>query len=93
MRLPLRSFYGFGFLAGVCPVRIAFIGVNDRFAQSGEPQELIDHYGMGVDSIIDAMRKIRSNDNLRFFSQPPLTIWRIRYACSLLAQTQFESML
>ena len=42
------------------PVRIAFIGVNDRFGQSGKPEELIEHYGMGVDSIIAVAKKIRS---------------------------------
>ena len=57
------------FLPGVCSVRIAFIGVNDRFGQSGEPEELIEHYGMGVDSIIEAVTKIRPKENMRFFSQ------------------------
>jgi len=47
------------FLAAAYPVRMAFVGVNDRFGQSGKPQELIEHYGMGVDSIVKAVRKIR----------------------------------
>lgn len=59
------------FLAGACPVQIAFIGVNDRFGQSGEPEELIKHYGMDVDSIVDAVRRIRPKPNARFFSQRP----------------------
>jgi transketolase len=29
------------------PVPIEFIGVNDQFGQSGTPDELIEHYGMG----------------------------------------------
>ena len=36
------------------PVPIEFIGVDDRFGQSGDPSELIEYYGMGVDSIVEA---------------------------------------
>ena len=39
------------------PVPIEFIGVHDQFGQSGEPDELIKHYGMDVDSIIVAAKK------------------------------------
>ena len=46
------------FLATVHPVRMAFVGVKDRFGQSGKPEELIEHYGMGVDSIVKATRSI-----------------------------------
>lgn len=45
-------------LARNYPVRMAFIGVNDQFGQSGKPDELIDYYGMGTESIIGAVRKI-----------------------------------
>jgi transketolase len=40
------------------PVPMEFIGVHDRFGQSGEPAELIEHYGMGVGSIKDAVRRV-----------------------------------
>jgi transketolase len=40
------------------PVPIEFIGVSDRFGQSGDPAELIEYYGMGVDSIVDAARTV-----------------------------------
>jgi len=40
------------------PVPIEFIGVQDSFGQSGTPSELIEHYGMGVESIKDAVRKV-----------------------------------
>lgn len=40
------------------PVPIEFIGVHDQFGQSGEPDELIKHYGMDVDSIIAAAKKV-----------------------------------
>jgi transketolase len=39
------------------PVPIEFIGVDDRFGQSGDPYELIEYYGMGVGSIKDAVRR------------------------------------
>ncbi|HEX4012647.1 MAG TPA: transketolase C-terminal domain-containing protein [Candidatus Cybelea sp.] len=44
-------------LAARHPVPIEFIGVDDRFGQSGDPAELIEYYGMGVDSIVAAARK------------------------------------
>jgi len=45
-------------LAQEYPVPIEFIGVRDQFGQSGEPKELIEHYGMGVSHIKDALRKV-----------------------------------
>jgi len=45
-------------LAQEYPVPIEFIGVHDQFGQSGEPNELIEHYGMGVESIKEAVRKV-----------------------------------
>jgi transketolase len=41
------------------PVPIEFVGVDDRFGQSGDPSELIEYYGMGVDSIKEAVRRAR----------------------------------
>ncbi|HEY2799858.1 MAG TPA: transketolase C-terminal domain-containing protein [Chthoniobacterales bacterium] len=46
-------------LARNYPIRMAFIGVDDKFGQSGKPEELIDYYGMGTDSIVDVVRKLR----------------------------------
>ena len=42
------------------PVPIEFVGVNDRFGQSGDPVELIEHYGMGTGAIKEAVRRARS---------------------------------
>ena len=39
------------------PVPIEFIGVEDRFGQSGDPVELIEYYGMGTASIKEAARR------------------------------------
>lgn len=40
------------------PVPIEFIGVNDQFGQSGTPDELIEHYGMGEKDIKEAVKKV-----------------------------------
>jgi transketolase len=45
-------------LAQEYPVPIEFIGVHDQFGQSGEPNELIEHYGMGVSGIVEAVKKV-----------------------------------
>ncbi len=44
-------------LASELPTPIEFIGVQDRFGQSGEPKELIEHYGMWVSYIVAAAKK------------------------------------
>lgn len=40
------------------PVPIEFIGIKDLFGQSGTPDELIEHYGMGKNSIKEAVKKV-----------------------------------
>ncbi|MBI3273704.1 MAG: transketolase family protein [Candidatus Colwellbacteria bacterium] len=45
-------------LAKNYPVPIEFIGVQNQFGQSGEPNELIEHYGMGVSHIKEAVKKV-----------------------------------
>jgi transketolase len=44
-------------LAAKAPTAIEFIGVQDRFGQSGDPTELIEYYGMGTAAIKDAVRR------------------------------------
>ena len=44
-------------LAAQHPVPIEFIGVQDRFGQSGNPQELVEEYKMGVSAIYDAAKR------------------------------------
>ena len=46
------------YLSEVRPTRVMRIGVQDQFGQSGEPDELIAHYGMDVDSIVVAAKKL-----------------------------------
>lgn len=40
------------------PVPQEFIGVRDSFGQSGDPEELIEHYGMGAGSIKEAVKRV-----------------------------------
>lgn len=40
------------------PVPMEFIGVKDKFGQSGTPDELIEHYEMGEKSIMEAVKKV-----------------------------------
>ncbi len=45
-------------LAEKHPVPIEFIGVRNLFGQSGRPEELIEHYGMGVSYIFEAAKLV-----------------------------------
>ncbi len=45
-------------LAKNFPVPVEFIGVQDKFGQSGIPDELVEHYGMGKNSIKEAVKKV-----------------------------------
>ena len=44
-------------LAARFPVPQEFVGVNDTFGESGEPQELWDKYGLTVEHIVEAVTK------------------------------------
>jgi transketolase len=45
-------------LAKAHPTHIEFVGVENKFGQSGTPAELIKHYGMGEDHIREAVAKV-----------------------------------
>lgn len=45
-------------LAQAYPTPIEFVGVHDQFGQSGTPNQLIEHYGMGRDGIMSAVLKV-----------------------------------
>jgi transketolase len=45
-------------LAGHYPVPIEMVGVQDHFGESGEPNELIEKYGMGDVAIKEAIKKV-----------------------------------
>ena len=48
------------FLAKTNPVPIEFVGVNDKFGQSGEPSQLLEHYGLDTNAIVKAVKKVKS---------------------------------
>lgn len=45
-------------LAQEYPVPIEFIGVRDQFGQSGNPDELLEHYSLGVAAIQEAVKNV-----------------------------------
>ncbi|MSU56260.1 MAG: transketolase family protein [Candidatus Taylorbacteria bacterium] len=40
------------------PTLMEFVGVKDLFGQSGKPDEIVEHYGMGISHIKEAVRTI-----------------------------------
>jgi len=44
-----------------CPVPVRRIGLNDVFGQSGSPDELLQHYGLTVDHIVQNIRSLVKN--------------------------------
>ena len=45
-------------LAKHAPTPMEFVGVKDVFGQSGEPKELIEKYGLGVNDIIKVTKRV-----------------------------------
>lgn len=40
------------------PIKIKRLGISDQFGQSGEPDELLKHYGLDIQTIVEATKKI-----------------------------------
>ncbi len=40
-----------------CPVKVTMVGVQDRFGQSGKPEELKKEYGLTADDIVKAVKE------------------------------------
>ena len=51
-------------LARNYPVPMEFIGVQNRFGESGNPAELIERFGMGPAAIADAVRRVIARKRL-----------------------------
>jgi transketolase len=47
-------------LARTHPTPIEFVGVKDLFGQSGKPDEIVEHYGMGISHIKQAVHSVLS---------------------------------
>jgi len=45
-------------LAQNYPVPMEFVGIKDKFGQSGKPDELIEYYGIGKNAIKKAVKKV-----------------------------------
>jgi transketolase len=45
------------YLAKVRPTPIEFVGVPNVFGESGDPMQLVEHFGMGVSHIKDAVKR------------------------------------
>jgi len=45
-------------LAKNYPVPVEMVGMQDTFGESGEPDELIEKYGMGKSAVINAIKKV-----------------------------------
>lgn len=45
-------------LAAVCPRPVARVGVQDRFGESGEPDELLAHFGLDTTAIVTAAQAL-----------------------------------
>jgi len=45
------------YLSEVYPIKIVRVGVDNQFGQSGEPDELVEHYGLGVAGIVEAGKR------------------------------------
>ena len=45
-----------GITAKYCPVRIAMVGIQDRFGQSGKPAELMEEYNITAGDIVRAVK-------------------------------------
>lgn len=45
-------------LAQNCPVPVEMVGMSNSFGESGQPEELIEKFGMGVGAIKEAVKKV-----------------------------------
>lgn len=45
-------------IAANCPVKMAFVGIQDTFGESGKPAELMAKYGLTADSIVAAVKSL-----------------------------------
>lgn len=43
-----------------CPARMAFVGVQDTFGESGKPAELLKKYDLTAEKIIDAVKELQT---------------------------------
>jgi len=44
-------------LAAACPVPVEFVGIHDTFGESGQPDELMEKYGLSAEVIVSAAKR------------------------------------
>ena len=44
-------------IAEEIPVPLLRVGLRDKYPESGEPEQLLDHYGMGIPDIVNAVKR------------------------------------
>lgn len=42
----------------LCPVRLGFVNLGDRYAESGTPDDLLEKYGLTADNIVAAVKAV-----------------------------------
>ena len=52
------------YLSEVCPVPVVRVGVDDSFGESGQPEELMQKYGLDQNNIVDAIHLALSKKRL-----------------------------
>lgn len=45
-------------IARECPVPMEFVAINDTYAESGKPDELLEHYGLTARSILPVVERV-----------------------------------
>jgi transketolase len=53
------------YLSEARPTRVKRLGVHDQFGQSGEPEELIAHYGMDKRAIVETVKSFFAKEKLK----------------------------
>lgn len=49
-------------LAARCPTKMAFVGVKDTFAESGDYEPLLEKYGLSSEAIVEAVERMLSKE-------------------------------
>ena len=44
-------------LATACPIPVEFVGIHDTFGESGQPDELMEKYGLSAEVIVSAAKR------------------------------------
>ncbi|MEG2288265.1 MAG: transketolase family protein, partial [Ruthenibacterium sp.] len=48
-----------------CPVPVESVGINDTFGESGQPEELMERYGLTARDIVAAVHRAIARKHLK----------------------------